>query len=155
MLYILCCTVSLRRELTGGVVAKIYPISPGVLVIPPGGTKSAGIWLSKFSWYTLLSQKNMLTKKFDLGAHGPKTCVENMFVFFLQSLFCLPKISSIMNANYCRKKLLAIIFFSTAKHFIIKRNNFTNYPFLSANKKELIARLQSCYIWEIVSFKNP
>ena len=41
-----------------------------------------------------------------------------------------------MNANYCRKKLLAIVFFSTAKHFIIKKNNFTNHPFLSANEKE-------------------
>ena len=41
------------------------------------------------------------------------------------------------------KKLLAIIFFSTAKHFIIKRNKFTNNPFLSANEKEQITRLQS------------
>ena len=42
-----------------------------------------------------------------------------------------------MHANYCRKKITChYIFFSTAKHFIIKRNNFTNHPFLSANEKE-------------------
>ena len=157
-LYILCCAVSLLRELTGGGCGKdlLILLAPGfwILVIPPGGTESARIWLSKFSWYTLSSQKNMLTKKSDLGGHGPKIMWRKYVVFFLQSLFSLPKIISIMNANYAEKNFLPLYFFSTAKHFIIKRNNFSNYPFLSANKKELIARLQSCYIWEIVSFKN-
>ena len=49
------------------------------------------------------------------------------------------------------KKLLAIIFFSTAKHFIIKRNKFTNNPFLSANEKEqnnkiaVLVHLKNCF----------
>ena len=43
-----------------------------------------------------------------------------------------------MNANYCRKKnYLPLYFFSTAKHFIIKKNNFTNYPFSSAKDSSL------------------
>ena len=62
----------------------------------------------------------MLTKKFDLGAHGPKTCVENMFVFFLQSLFCLPKISSIMNANYAEKNYLPLYFFLLLNILLLK-----------------------------------
>ena len=98
-------------------------LAPGfwILVIPLGGTQSARIWLSKFSWYTKLSQKNMLTKKFPLGGCGPKNGVKkNMFVFFLQLFICLPKISSVMNANYVEKNCLPLYFFLLLNILLLK-----------------------------------
>ena len=64
-------------------------------------------------------------------AMDPKSCEENMLYSFY-SLYFVTKNKQYNECKLCRKKFLAIIFFSTAKHFIIKRNNFSNNPFLSA-----------------------
>ena len=64
-----------------------------------------------------------------------------MFVFFLQSFILLAKNKQYNECELLQKKnYLPLYFFSTAKHFIIKKNNFTNYLLSSANEKEQITR---------------
>ena len=88
----------------------------------------------------------MLTKKCDLGGHGPKIMWRKYVVFFLQSLFSLPKIISIMNANYAEKNFLPLYFFLLLNILSLKEIIFRITFFYLQNKKEQITSLQFCYI---------